>query len=460
MKAPRRGQDTDWFTFRNISDDEAEIDIYGQIGGFSWWDDDETVTAQSFRKKLKEFKNKSHITVHINSPGGSVFEALAIYNALKQHDAEIKVVIDALAASAASFVAMAADEGQLIMARNAVMMIHDASGVAMGDAAIMREMADLLDKHSDNIADIYAQRTGEDAVFWRTAMVEETWYTGTEAVTAGLADSVLEDENEEAEQAAASFDLSIYNYAGREQAPAPSVIHKRIKAQMNQAKENAVSGPTKTPKAHGDGTGTPPAEGENPPVEEEQTPVQETAPAEETGADGNGEPTTGTQPPPAEETEPENRAGGPITMLINGVQTSDPRKIQAHITALETAQTEAKEQGRKDFVASLVKSNKLAAPQATATETFALGLNDDQFAQWQQTWDSAPANALFASHGEGSTNHGGAGSTPANDREAEIEKLEAIVAYHRQAGKTQAQIENMKSWHELQQLKPSSESKS
>src|SRR5687768_5013810 len=103
IKAVRQGQPSqDWFTFRNVSEDEAEIDIYGQIGGFSWWDDDETVTAQSFRKKLKEFKNKSKITVHVNSPGGSVFEGLAIYNALKQHDATIRVVVDALAASAAS----------------------------------------------------------------------------------------------------------------------------------------------------------------------------------------------------------------------------------------------------------------------------------------------------------------------------------------------------------------------
>ena len=465
MRAPKQPESKDWFAVRNVSDDEAEIDIYGEIGGWSWWDEDDNVTAQSLRKQLKDLTNKTRITVHINSPGGSVFEGLAIYNALKQHDADIKVVVDALAASAASFIAMAASPGQLVMARNAVMMIHDAATYAAGNADDMREIADLLDMHSDNIADIYSQRSGEDVSFWREAMKVETWYTGTEAVAAGLADSVLEDENKEAEKVAAKFDLSIYNYAGREAAPAPSVIHKRIKSMMNQAKESAVAKPT--PKAHGDGTGTPPAEGETTTetvTTETTEPVVEEAPAEDAetvGADGDGQPVEGTQPPaegtPApgaeQTTGPSNSAL--TAVVINGATFQVPGPVATRLAALETVQVEAKEQGRKNFVASLATDNKIAATQITATEAFALDLSDDQYEKWVQTWSAAPANSLFAAHGEGTSNHAGTGSAPANEREAEIEKLEAIVAYHKQAGRPQAEIENTQSWRRLQQLKPS-----
>jgi ATP-dependent Clp endopeptidase proteolytic subunit ClpP len=462
MKAPASGESNDWFTVRNVSNDEAEIDIYGQIGGFSWWDDDETVTAQSFRKKLKELNNKKKITVHINSPGGSVFEGLAIYNALKQHDATIRVVVDALAASAASFIAMAADEGELIMARNAVMMIHDAAGVAMGNAEDMRSMAELLDKHSDNIADIYAQRSGEDAVFWRTAMIAETWYTGSEAVEAGLADGVLEDEDEEAKKVAAGFDLSIFNFAGREQAPSPSVVHKKIKSMMNKAQEASVSGTPAQPKvtAHGDGTGTPPAEeqatppAEGAPVEEEATPPAEGAPVEEeeTGKDGDGQPVTGTQPPAAP--APENRAGGPFSVVINGVQTSDPRAIQAHITALETAQQEARDGSRKAFVAKLVADNKLPATQLTATEEFALDLSDAQYEKWTAQWVNAASLSLLAEHGGGSTNHSAEGSAPANAAAGEIDTLRDIIKHHKQGGRSDEFIKNTASYKTLIALQP------
>ena len=465
MRAPKPPVPKDWFTVKNTSDSEAEIDIYGEIGGWSWWDEDDNVTAQSLRKQLKDLNDKSRITVHINSPGGSVFEGLAIYNALKQHDAEIKVVVDALAASAASFIAMAASPGQLVMARNAVMMIHDAATYAAGNADDMREIADLLDMHSDNIADIYSQRSGEDVSFWRQAMKVETWYTGTEAVTAGLADSVLEDENKEAEKVAASFDLSIYNYAGRESAPAPSVVHKRIKSMMNQAKESAVA--KTTPKAHAEGEGqSTPAEGETTTTTTETTTTETTEPVvEETetaGATGDGQPLEGTEPtegtpaPGEQTTGPTNKAGL-VSVVVNGASFQVPQAVATRLNALETVQVEAKEQGRKNFVASLAdpKNPKIAATQITATETFALGLSDDQYEAWVQTWASAPANALFAAHGEGTSNHAGTGSTPANEREAEIEKLEAIVNYHKQAGRPQAEIESMQSWQRLQQLKPS-----
>lgn len=455
-KAPRRGAQegaSDWFRFTNVSNDRVQLEIYGQIGGFSWWDEDEPVTGKSLRRELKNHKGKD-LEVHINSPGGSVFEGLAIYNALKQHDGEVRVVVDALAASAASFVAMAADDGQLVMARNAVMMIHDASGVAIGNAADMRDMAELLEKHSDNIADIYAQRSGEDATFWRMAMIEETWYTGLEAVEAGLADSVLEDEDEEAEKVAASWDLSIYNHAGREQAPAPSVIHKRIKSQMNQAKESTVGKPAgQTVNNEGE---NPPAEGDNPPVEEENPSV------EETGADGDGQPTEGTQPPaaPAEDAEPVPPAPqeaqnslAPGTYVINGVPTTDPTAVQRHITALETAAREARDGSRTEFVDQLVTSNRLPAPQRDATVEFALELSDAQYEKWTAQWTNAASLPLLGMHGGGSTE-----STTSPQQAAvsndELETALEIVAQHKRAGRPEAFIKNTKSYQTVIAHKP------
>lgn len=224
-----------------------------------------------------------------------------------------------------------------------------------------------------------------------------------------------------------------------------------------------MSGGTSTPKAHGDGTGTP-AEGTETPAEGTETPAEGTeTPAEGTPAEtpAEGTETPAEEPQPAEDktgTGPENKAT--MGVLINGVRVTDPVKIQNHIDALTTAQDEARTEGRKAFIKSLAEGNspKIAASQITATELFALDLDDDKWNAWVKTWDAAPGNPLFAKHGGGTSNHDGAGSTPANEREAEIEKLEAIVNFHRQSGKTKEQIESMQSWQKLQQLKPSTES--
>jgi hypothetical protein len=120
-----------------------------------------------------------------------------------------------LAASAASFIAMASDE--IVMGRNSEMMIHDAWGICMGPAVDMRDLADKLDHLSNNIASIYAGKAGGTTADWRVPMLAETWYSAEEAVAAGLADRV------EAAQAPAEnhFDLSVFTYAGRAKAPAP-----------------------------------------------------------------------------------------------------------------------------------------------------------------------------------------------------------------------------------------------
>ena len=177
------------------------------------------VSAKEFSQALADLPDDvSTIELHVNSPGGEVFDGLAILNQLRQHPATVNVVVDGLAASVASVIAMAGDRVE--MAPNSQMMVHDASGLVIGNAKDMADFAATLDKISQNIASVYADRTGGSADDWRTVMQAETWYTADEAVEAGLADRVTPKPADD--KATNRFDLSIFNYAGREHAPAPA----------------------------------------------------------------------------------------------------------------------------------------------------------------------------------------------------------------------------------------------
>lgn len=173
-----------WFRIDNAAGDVTPIYLYEEIGVWG-------VTAGDFVNQLQQVTTKA-IDLHINSPGGSVFDGIAIHAALVNHPATVTTITDGLAASAASFVAQAGDVRAI--ERNASMMIHDASGLVLGNAADMRQMADLLDQMSDVIAGIYADRAGSGTTTsWRDSMRAESWYTGAQAVDAGLADKTLND---------------------------------------------------------------------------------------------------------------------------------------------------------------------------------------------------------------------------------------------------------------------------
>lgn len=196
----------------------TEILIYDVIDSDPWYGG---VSARDFVQDLAAI-DTDEILVRINSPGGDVYDALAITNALRNHDAQVKVQIDGLAASAASFIAMAGDE--VVMCRNSEMMIHDALGFCMGNATEMAEFAAWLSRASDNIASIYAEKSGGEAKDWRKAMTAETWYTADEAVAAGLADSVKDTSAADDKKAAAAhFDLRVFAHAGRRKAPDPFI---------------------------------------------------------------------------------------------------------------------------------------------------------------------------------------------------------------------------------------------
>ena len=201
-----------WYRIDNKAGaDAAEILLYDEIGLWG-------VSAGDFVRDLQAIKAKA-IDLRLNTPGGEVFDGLAIYGALCRHAATVTVHVDGLAASIASVIAMAGD--RILVDRYAQMMIHEAHTFAGGDAGALHAMGDLLDEYSGNIADIYAQRAGGTVAGWRERMRAETWYSADEAVAAGLADEVSGSAADPRRQMAARWDLSMFGYAGRERAPAP-----------------------------------------------------------------------------------------------------------------------------------------------------------------------------------------------------------------------------------------------
>lgn len=183
----------------SVTGDTAEIRVGSEIGD-SWWGD--SITANAFADQVAQLGPVSKINLVVNSPGGDVFDAAAMTETLKRNAASVNVIVDGLMASAATFFLDAADD--VSMGTNSVMVIHDAWSGVMGNAADMRKQADILDKLSGQIAELYARRAGGTADAWRDLMLEETWFTAQEAVDAGLADSVAQELTAAPEQLAAA----------------------------------------------------------------------------------------------------------------------------------------------------------------------------------------------------------------------------------------------------------------
>lgn len=221
-----------WYNIQNATPpagESARVDLYDEIGG--WFG----VPAADFVRDLNAITADS-IDLHVNSPGGDVWDGVAILNAIRDHPANVTATVDGVAASAASFIVMGADT--IVMGRNSEMMIHDAWGIVMGNAADMADFSARLDSMSNNIASIYAERTGTTEE-WRAAMKAESWYSAQEAVDAGLADSVAAAKDDKpAEDAKDRFDLSIYNYAGRRAAPEPVIPRSVAKIRPNDTNTN------------------------------------------------------------------------------------------------------------------------------------------------------------------------------------------------------------------------------
>lgn len=169
----------------------GEILIYEVIGE-NWYGDG--LTGKSFAQKLAALGDVDEINVRINSPGGSVFDGTAIYNQLLNHPAKIIVDIDGIAASAASYVAMAGDTVRI--ADNGFMMIHRAMGFAMGNTKEMTKLAATLEKLDGSIAATYAKKTGREASEHLNQMDVETWFDAKDAKEAGLVDEITDGQSE------------------------------------------------------------------------------------------------------------------------------------------------------------------------------------------------------------------------------------------------------------------------
>jgi len=204
-----------WFEISNKAKETADVWIYSEIGGYD-------INAKSFIDEIKDLKGKN-LNVHINSLGGSVFDGLAIYNALKSHKGNVNTIVEGIAASIASVIAMAGDT--IEMSKNSLFMIHNPFTMAGGDAEELRKTANVLDKIRDEIANIYAEKTSQDHETLIGLMAAETWFNANETLEIGFANKVGE-----AVEIVNTYDISNFN----------NITHDKINSILNIKKENIM----------------------------------------------------------------------------------------------------------------------------------------------------------------------------------------------------------------------------
>lgn len=359
-----RRTDRDWFAMQaKAGTRRATVRIYDEI---SWYG----TNARSFAQELDDL-DVDEIDLRLNSPGGNAWDGVAIFNALRAHPAKVHVTVDGMAASAASAIAMAGDTVR--MNRGAQMMIHDASGFAMGNQATMTKTAEWLGQLSDSYADIYAARAGGTADEWRAVMREETWYKAAEAVEAGLADSYDDGSPDPEVTAKASWDLKAYAYAyaGRAAAPAPAIKPR-------------ASAPTKT-SADPAGTTTKEGAGMDPAKIREALGLAATAPDDEVRtalaaaglatapADPDGDDDADAEPvKPVAKAKAKATAPKPGTMTID-VSAWDEQ--QQRIKALEARAAKQVVEERDKVIADAISEGKFAPARAE---------------HWARLWDADP----------------------------------------------------------------------
>lgn len=249
MPTPKPDQNT--YRFRRTMPDEgtrasilepadsgdgvAEMFLYDPIDSWGgWWG----VSAKEFAEALAGLpEGTSEIRLHVNSPGGEVWDAMAIVNQLRAHKARTVAIVDGIAASAASIIAVSCDE--TLMGVGAQMMIHDAWNIAIGNEQAMLNMAARLGKDSDSLAQLYARKAGGDAADWRDLMREETWFSADEAVEAGLADGSTDTTSD-----AKATILPTFRYRGRAQAPRPRIPQRTAAAALHKVPVSSEPGHT------------------------------------------------------------------------------------------------------------------------------------------------------------------------------------------------------------------------
>ena len=182
-----------WNVMKNEEEKSAELILYGSIGSDEYWDD---ISDKAFKQDIENLGDVENITLHINSPGGSVFSAVAIANILKNHKAKVTANIDGLAASAATIITSACDTVR--MPKNALFMIHNPITFAYGNNQEMQKTVQMLDKVKNSIIETYLNKTKTDKETLSELMDNETWMNAEEAKEYGFIDEIL-DENVEKE---------------------------------------------------------------------------------------------------------------------------------------------------------------------------------------------------------------------------------------------------------------------
>lgn len=197
----------DWYRIRNQTGGPTQLHIYDEIGYFG-------VSASDLVRDLADVTGP--LEVHLNSPGGDVWDGIAIYNALLARN-DVSIHIDGIAASIASVIAMAGNP--VLIARNGELMIHEGFSMAIGNAQDMRDAAEQLERASNNIASIYSDHTGKPIAYYRELMKAETWFTAEKAITEGLADRMI-DSGAGARQSRGTmdnqWDLTVFGATGRQ----------------------------------------------------------------------------------------------------------------------------------------------------------------------------------------------------------------------------------------------------
>lgn len=226
----------------------ATLDIFDVIDSYGgWWG----TSATDVDAALKQIGDVNTLYVRLNSPGGEATEGVAIANLLRAHKATVRVTVYGIAASAASYIAIAGDT--VNMGPGSLMFVHDAWDIALGDAADLRKAADTLDTISDSIAGLYVLKAGGDVASWRAAMHADTWYSAEAAVASKLADAVgidpqmpaglppveTEDETDEDEATVIEIDVEI--------SPAARAAARRFDLSMLHNAPAALAPRTQTP---------------------------------------------------------------------------------------------------------------------------------------------------------------------------------------------------------------------
>ena len=212
-----------WYNISGKSADSiVDVYIFDEIGSYG-------VNAQSFIEEIKSYTKKP-MNIHINCVGGDVFDGMAIYNIIKKRTAETTVYIEGIAASMGSVIALAADN--VVMAENSLFMIHNAWGGAMGESKELKKTANLLEKISNEIADIYIKKTNLPYDKVKEMMDEETWLNAEEALELGFIDSISD-----AIKVAAKYDVSKFKNITNEEIKSKLNINLKTKKMTDELKK-------------------------------------------------------------------------------------------------------------------------------------------------------------------------------------------------------------------------------